>query len=149
MKIANYGRNAIQFGHHFQIVNPTILIQIGNTWLIEPNFQFCKPKFADDFVGIYQYEFDNEGANGRLLVRQQAKDIVSVLRRAYDAKQDVIIQCEQGESRSGTIVMCLVERDLWDVDESSNGCVFSQHVYRLLDVCLDEQFAAELAELLN
>jgi len=98
--IENVSYDNIKRAFHYDPGPNSVLIQIT-----DPNmsgFPFPKYKFKE----IHQFKFwdqDEEGYEGNF-TREQAKEIVHILKSALDNHSNVIVHCHAGMCRSGAVV---------------------------------------------
>lgn len=100
--IENVSKDDIKNGWHSNLGDNTWLIQIG-----DPASFFPTPKYHFDMVS--QFEFlDAEDSDGfpdeAKISDDQARQIVNILKAAFDMNMNVMVHCHAGICRSGAVV---------------------------------------------
>lgn len=100
--IENVSRDAVRNGHHSEMGENAMLIQIA-----DPAGGFPTPK--KQFKEVHQFEFldaDDVTAFPEecLISQEQADEIVRLLQHALDNSMNVLVHCHAGICRSGAVV---------------------------------------------
>ena len=101
MWIENVAAIDVKNGHHFDAGTNSMLIQIA-----DPAGWFPTPRHS--FKEIHRFEFlDAEDDDGfpeeAKISRDQARDIVLLLKRAVANRMNVVVHCTAGLCRSGAV----------------------------------------------
>lgn len=90
--------DVIKGNHHFEPDN-TVLIQIQDYG----SWQFAKP--AKDFLGVYQFAFDDHDDPLRKtnINDDQARDIAEIMIECYKNNVSIVVHCHAGICRSGAV----------------------------------------------
>jgi predicted protein tyrosine phosphatase len=112
MWIENVAAIDIKNGYHFDAGSNSMLIQIA-----DPAGWFPMPKHT--FQEIHKFEFlDAEDDDGfpeeTKISRDQAVQIISLLRRAVDNRMNVVVHCTAGICRSGAVCEAGIVLELAD-----------------------------------
>lgn len=102
MWIENCAASDISTGYHRDPGPNAMLIQITDpaSWKPEPKYSF-KEKHHFEFLDI---EDDDQPDDPEMFISEhQAKELVRLLRHAFDNKMNVIVHCFAGISRSAAI----------------------------------------------
>jgi rhodanese-related sulfurtransferase len=98
--IENVSRDAVRNGHHTDMGENAMLIQIA-----DPATFFPEPKHS--FKEIHQFEFldaDDGFPDEVLVTQEQADELVRLLQHALDNSMNVLVHCHAGICRSGAVV---------------------------------------------
>ena len=100
--IANFSKEQIQKGLHFDIWQPTVLIQIQDPDTTE----FVSSPLQSKFIEIHQFKFwDDEDDNVENNISEnQAEKIAQVLQNCFDNNINIMVHCHAGICRSGAVV---------------------------------------------
>lgn len=132
--IQNIGRKEIENGWHLNAGSNSMLIQI-----LDPSDDFPKPKH--EFKEIHQFQFlDIEGdgltnlGDGELtdmskfaITDEQATEIASLLKKAFDTRMNVIVHCFAGVCRSGAVTEVGVMLGFQDSESFRNPNLLVKH----------------------
>lgn len=100
--IENIGMGDIKRGFHMLPGENAMLIQI-----VDSGFEFPTPKYT--FKEVHQFEFMDLEENDKVAEdslkcsKEQAIQLVELLRHAMDKSMNVIVHCHAGVSRSGAV----------------------------------------------
>jgi predicted protein tyrosine phosphatase len=101
MWIENVAAIDVKNGHHFDAGPNSMLIQIA-----DPAGWFPTPKH--DFKEVHRFEFldadDDDGFPEETKIsREQAAQIMTLLKKATDNRMNVVVHCTAGICRSGAV----------------------------------------------
>lgn len=108
--IENVSLEDIKKGHHFDAGSNSMLIQI-----VDPDMDFPQPFHA--FRETHQFQFLDLEEPGFInlgdgtwsdmsefvISDKQAKDLVSLLKHAFEQRMNVVVHCHAGVCRSGSV----------------------------------------------